>query len=239
MGGLGFSAHVAERVLSVATGGRVRLWALRFYAQPVPAQPLLPAGRAPAASKLRVGTARPDEIDEAAFDRPTGAVAERFKAGSICVAARSGDDLAGFMWLHQGPLRERMFGCDFEAVPNHRAWWDYDFEVLPRFRLGRTFARLWDEAHTLLRSRGVEATISWIHLSNRASQRAHERAGARAVGWLVLLDSSLLRLGLQSAAPYIRVATGSRRLHVPVLLPDSFPAAPTTQSVARNQTPER
>lgn len=120
------------------------------------------------------------------------------------------------MWLHFGRLRERMFACDFEALPVGRACWDYDFEIMPRYRLGRTFARLWDEAFRILRQRGIANTVSWIHYANLTSRRAHERMGARQAGWLFLLDVAGFKIALQSNKPYVRLARPSRRLRVTV-----------------------
>ncbi|MFP5406736.1 MAG: N-acetyltransferase family protein, partial [Gammaproteobacteria bacterium] len=213
MGGVGWSAYATDRLLDRLSAGRARLWAFRFYAQPIPDRPLLAPSRS---TRLRIGVVRPGEIDSRRFERPAGAVEERFAAGSTCIAAVDGEELAGFMWLHFGRLRERLLACDFEPLPSGRTCWDYDFEVFPRFRLGRTFARLWDETYQLLRERGVEASVSWISFSNRASQRAHERMGAQPIGWLAVLELFGYKLAAQSNRPYVRLAAPGRRLHVRV-----------------------
>ena len=209
MGALGWVTYAADRFLDRLTSGRSRLWAFRFYAQPVPARPLLAPAKG---TKLRIGVVRLGEVDPDRFERPAGAVEERFAQGSTCVAALDGEELAGFMWLHFGKLRERLLACDFEPFPAGRTCWDYDFEVFPRFRLGRTFARLWDETYRVLRERGVESSVSWISFSNRASQRAHERMGAQAVGWLIVLEVYGYKLAAQSDAPFVRWASRDRRL---------------------------
>jgi hypothetical protein len=213
MGLAGWASYSLDRLLARLTGRRVRFWALQFYAQPVPKEPLLAPARA---SKLKVGLIEVGDVPSALFERPRGAVEKRFQDGSLCVAARSGEAVAGYMWLHFGRLKERMFICDFEAVPTTTACWDYDFEVLPPYRLGRTFVRLWDEAFRILRERGIETTVSWILLSNRASARAHERMGARPAGWLVLLTWAGYGLAVQPRAPFLRLARPGRRLHVQV-----------------------
>ena len=154
---------------------------------------------APARGAVVVREIRAGELDPELFERPPGAVDERFASGSRCIAACDGDRLAGYMWLHCGALRERLVDCDFEALPNERAWWDYDLEVMPKYRLGRTFARLWDAAFAMMRENGIEHSVSWILWSNTDSVRAHERMGARKVGWLILLDAFGLKIGLQSS----------------------------------------
>lgn len=213
MGWLGWTAYALDRTLARISRGKMRLWALAFYVQPVPRKPMLAPARN---AKLRVGLVCAGELPASAFMRPPAAIDSRFREGSVCVAARSDGNLAGYMWLHSGRLRERMFACDFEALPTGRACWDYDFEIFPRYRLARTFARLWDEAFRLLRERGIENTVSWIHCSNLPSRRAHERMGAHQAGWLILLDIFGYRFGLQSNTPFLRFAGPSRRLHVTV-----------------------
>ena len=213
MGVAGWMLYATDRLLDRVTRGRARLWAFRFYAQPVPVRPMLSPSQS---TKLRVGKLAPDEIDPLCFDRPAGAIEERFAAGSTCIAALDAQELAGFMWLHFGTLRERLLACDFEPVPAGQTCWDYDFEVLPRFRLGRTFARLWDEAYRLLRDRGVAASVSWIAFPNLASQRAHARMGAQRVGWLIVLDVYGCKFSAQSSRPFVRITPSRRRLHVRV-----------------------
>jgi hypothetical protein len=236
MGALGWSIYAADRLLDRLTGGRARLWAFRFYAQPVPDEPLLPPARG--VSKMVVGVIEASDVAPELFERPKGAIEERFEDGSLCIAARDGQRLAGFMWLRFGVLRERLLACDFEPLPAGLTCWDYDFEVLPRYRLGRTFARLWDEGFRLLRARGVRESVSWIAFSNLASQRAHERMGARRVGWLVVLDAFGYKLAAQSGGPRLRgrprlrFAGRSERLHVPVDTRND-----SAHSVAKNQTP--
>lgn len=226
MGGVGWLFYAIDRALERTSRGKIRLWAFKFLSQPVPAAPMLAPARG-AMTIREIGTA---DLDHDLFERPAGAVEERFASGSRCIAACDQDRLAGYMWLHRGALRERLVACDFEALPNDRAWWDYDFEVMPKYRLGRTFARLWDVAFALMREHGVAHSVSWILWSNMASVRAHERMGARRVGWLVLLDAFDLKIGLQSSAPWVRLAGPGRRLHVGIRADD--------YSLARNQTPE-
>lgn len=216
--------YAALRALDLALArlsrGRVRLWALRFYLQPVPERPLLAPARN---SRIRIGLLGRNEIDTALFERPQGAIEERFDSGSECIAALDEGRLAGFMWLHFGPLRERMFACDFEPFPPESVCWDYDFEIAPHYRLGRTFARLWDEAFRLLRDRGVRGSVSWVHFWNLESQRAHERMGAQPVGWLLMLDVFDFKLALQSGRGGIRFVPRGRRMLVRV----DADAAPT------------
>lgn len=213
MGSTGWLLYVADRLLARASHDRARLWCFLFYVQPVSQRALLPPASDPT---LRIARIEPDEVEAAAFKRPAGAIEERFASGSICIAARRGDELQGFMWLHSGVMRERLVACDFEALPGETACWDYDFEVFPAHRLGRTFVRLWDEAHRILRARGIKSTVSWISYTNLASRRSHERMGARQKGWLIVLDMFDRKFAVCSSRPCVRIAGAGKRFYFPV-----------------------
>lgn len=184
MGAAGWLVYATNRALRLLSWGQVGLSVLRFYAQPVPEKELL---HKPANDSIRVDLIDRDTVPEPAFDRPLGAVPRRFDDGSVCIAALKGDELAGFMWLQPGVLRERIVRCRFHALPSDRVEWDYDFYIHPRYRFGRLFARLWDAAFFHLRGRGIVATVSWVHLHNRASSSAHARLGAVPIGWAMFL----------------------------------------------------
>lgn len=213
MGALGWLGYKFDRIVSRLSRGRIRLWLLCLYVQPVPSRSLLAPGQR---SGLRVGVVPAGEIMARQFKRPEAAIDARYRQGSICIAGRTESELAGFLWLHFGPLPERLFACDFEALPQHCTCWDYDLEIKPKYRLGRTFARLWDKTFQVLRERGITNTVSWIHYANRDSRRAHERMGATQAGWLVLLDVFGLKTALASSRPFLRIAGPGKRIYVPV-----------------------
>lgn len=208
MGWGGWLAYAIDRGLARVSAGRMRLTSLWFYAQPVQRIPTIEPR---ASDRIEVRIVAPGDIPESAFGRPPGAVAERFANGSICVAASKGAELAGFMWLEFDELRERLVRCDFVPAPHGRACWDFDFFVAPQFRLGRTFGRLWSHAKSYLAERGVETTLSWIAFDNAASQRAHERMGARRVGWALILTAWTLQVVATSRRPFVDVRVGQTR----------------------------
>lgn len=221
MGVVPWALYALDRALDRLSKGRARLWSFRFFAQPVPSADLV---NTPSSGKSRFAVLEPGEIPASLFGRPSGAIEERFRGGSTCIAALNGNELSGFMWLQFGALRERLVACDFEPLPANLTCWDYDLEVLPRYRLGRTFARLWDEAFRVLRKRGVQATVSWIAFSNVASRRAHERMGARQVGWLVVLDLFGFKFAAQSTAPFVMFSPAGHRLRIRVDITKHLPA---------------
>ncbi|MDT3680106.1 MAG: GNAT family N-acetyltransferase [Burkholderiaceae bacterium] len=184
MGSAGWMVYETDRALGLLSRGRAGLHVLRFYAQPVPEKELVPRR---ANDSFLIHAVSRDTVPESAFQRPSGAIAQRFDDGSTCIAALKGDELAGFMWLQPGILRERIVRCRFHALPSTRVEWDYDFYIHPRHRLGRLFARLWDTAFLHLRERGIVATVSWVHLHNRPSSNAHARLGATPIGWAMFV----------------------------------------------------
>lgn len=214
MGLLGWAFYAGDRALSRLSNAHVRLWCFLFYTQPVPRAGSVPAARTDPG--LEIGPIAEGQIAAEAFERPPGAIERRFADGSVCIAARKKGRLLGFLWLHFGRLQERLVACDFEALPAELACWDYDVEVLPQYRLGRTFARLWDAAHALLRERGIRSTVSWVLLSNTPSRRSHERLGARPIGWLVVLDIWDRKIAITSSTPIFRFAGKGKRIHLPL-----------------------
>lgn len=200
MGLSGWLIYATDRALGRLFRGRAGLHVLRFYVQPVQTQALT-AKRS--GDSFTVGTIGRDLVPEAAFDRPPGVIAERFDDGGICIAALKQDELAGFMWLQRGVLRERIVRCRLHALPLEHVEWDYDFYIQPRYRLGRLFARLWDAAAADLRERGVSATLSWVHLHNRASANAHARLGSKPIGWAMFLVAFEHQLMITSMRPKV------------------------------------
>lgn len=207
MGSAGWIVYAVDRALGLLFPGQAGFHVLRFYAQPVPGKELI---QKRAKDSFSVGMIGRDTVPESAFERPSGAIGQRFDDGSICIAARKGGELAGFMWLQPGILRERIVRCRFHALPSDRVEWDYDFYIHPRHRLGRLFARLRDAAFLNLRERGIVATLSWVHLHNRASSNAHARLGATPIGWAMFLVIFRHQVMITSMRPKFAYAAPDR-----------------------------
>jgi hypothetical protein len=86
--------------------------------------------------------------------------------------------------------------------------------------MGRAFLRLWDAAFGYLRARGIEWTVSRIHVANTASLRVHAHFELRTIGNGVFLAWGPAQLALLSLAPYVHASWGRG---TPVL---QLPAAP-------------
>ncbi|TXL65962.1 GNAT family N-acetyltransferase [Zeimonas arvi] len=208
MGLPGWLAYISDRALSRLSRGRVRFVVIRLYLQPLPEEHLVPTKEG---NNMRVGPISEDAFDASAFGRPPDAIRDRFRDGSLCIAATKNDELLGFMWLQRGTLRERIVRCEMRAEPESRVAWDYDFFIQPRYRLGRLFGRLWDAGSCTLREMNIEATVSWIRLDNRASEQAHARLGAKRIGWAAFLTVFGHQLMLSSFRPRASYAAPNRR----------------------------
>lgn len=188
--------------------------AYRLVAQPVAPQPLLPPARG------RTIDIRPMERGDPAFaGLPlTPAVLDyRFKQGAMCLGAFKGGAVIGCLWLCLGPYLEDEVRCRF--VPQDASW-DFDVYLVPAHRVGFGFARLWDEANSVLRARGLYWSVSRISVINTKSLAAHDKLGTRTLGTAAFLRIGALQLMLSNLAPFIHLSFSAAsaptlRLQVP------------------------
>ena len=189
--------------LAKASGNRLRLVRYRFVAQPVEPKPRV-ASRAH--ESLRIAQVTRDDAITAAFPRPAEVVANRFKQGAVCLAARSGERFAGYIWLARGPYDEDEVRCRYVTLPETNTAWDFDLYVSPPFRMGRCFLKLWDAANAYLRERHVEWTLSRIDAFNMRSFKAHERLGMRQLGMGNFLLIGNVQLAMLTLPPFFHLS---------------------------------
>jgi hypothetical protein len=201
--------YALHRALPRFSGGRLQLFAYGLYAQPLGA-PALAAVRADADSVVR----RVDRADAlvARFPRPAAVIEGRFASGCECYTITVRDEFAGHIWIARGHYDEDEVHCRYRLAAPARCVWDFDVYVEPRWRLGRTMARLWQGVDRLLVGEGVRWTFSRISLFNRASLQSHARLGAVARGWVVFFTAGPAQLTVSSLAPFVhcRWRPGSR-----------------------------
>jgi hypothetical protein len=174
---------VTARTLGFLTRGRAQLEKYYFLAQLVPRAP----DRAFRAGGIAVAEVFADDPRLVEFERPMDELARRFANSSRCFAAWHGETLAGFLWFTEQRYDEDEVRCTFRIHPLDRAVWDFDVHIVPRFRLGRTFALLWESAFAAMRERDVRWSISRVSAFKAESIRAHQRLGARCTGSAVFL----------------------------------------------------
>ncbi len=194
--------YLLGRSMQALSGGRFYL--IRYYlvAQPVP-QPFVPVCRSSENDKvLEVKAQDPIAKD---FPRPDSVIQARFEKNHVCLVATNKNMFSGFLWFARGSYDEDEVHCRFVlAAPNTTAW-DFDVHVEPRFRLGRTFARLWDAANERYASMGIKWSISRISAFNQQSLQSHGRMGLQFLHTLTFLCLGPLQIGLLSCAPYLNI----------------------------------
>jgi len=192
---LGFGTSLLYYISEVArrvSGQRIRLTRYLIVAQPIPAAPFV---KRPDRATL-ISQVDADDLRVASFPRPTNIIARRYAAENICLQAAVDGTFAGFLWLAFGTYEEDEVRCRYELSEPSRMVWDFDVYVEPRFRLGRTFVRLWDAANELLRNRGIRWSISRIAAFNAASLAAHARLGTVKLGYATFLSIGEFQLAI-------------------------------------------
>ena len=195
--------YVLSRLLSLLSDGRARLVKYYITAQPVHKQPLTPPRRG---RKINVS-----EVDAATalalpMNRPRDVIEYRLHHGGRCLAAYKDATFVGFQWFTLTSYPEDEVRCLFRLAPSDRCAWDYDIFVLPEWRAQPVFTRLWDTCNDLLRQANVDLSLSRIHAFNSESRRAHERIGAKIIGWAAFLCLGSLQCALFSARPWLAVS---------------------------------
>ena len=187
--------YIAHRLLEKCSGGRAGLVPYLLYAQPLgnPALASVKDDPQTQIARWQAGDAR-----VSAFPRPPEVLAERWASGSRCYGAMVKGEVAGCIWIALNEHLEDEVRCRYQ-LPKDGVW-DYDVLVLPRWRLGRTLARLWKAVDTDLASEQRRWSFSRISRFNRASIGAHERLGAQVVGRVTFLKLGPWQMSWQGAA---------------------------------------
>lgn len=195
--------YVLDTVLYRLTK-RQCVWKYYLFAQPVPASTLLPPARGRSIVIISIPPGDP-VITE--VNRPKQVIDERYRQGAICLGAFKANRLIGFLWFVIGPYIEDEVRCRFLPQPEGQAAWDFDVYLDPINRTGFAFGRLWDEANTYLRQRGVIWTMSRISAFNLTSIRSHQKLGAAKIGSALYLRAGEYQLMFATLAPYVHLST--------------------------------
>lgn len=213
LGAVNAALHLFDRVLAGVTAGRVRIFKYYFVAQPVPKAALV--ARPSVRMMVREIAAEAPEIAD--FPRPRGVIEDRFRQGARCFALYRDSAFVGFIWLLFGSYQEDEVRCRY--TPGAHCAWDFDVHIEPSFRLGRAFARLWDEANTMMRSKGVRWSLSRISAFNPASMTSHARLGAHRMGSALFLKIGMAQVMVGTQAPYLHVSLTEKSFPIIKLAP--------------------
>jgi hypothetical protein len=200
--------YVLHRLLQRASGGRGAIVPYLLVAQPLGrtgGETLRPDAH------TTVFTVGPGHGLLAAFPRPAAVNAARFASGAECHVACVKGCFAGHIWIARGGYVEDEVHCRYTLAEPTTCAWDYDVYVEPRYRLGRTMARLWQAVDQALHAQGVAWSCSRINRFNAASVKSHQRLGL----FVVLGPLQVAGFG---HAPFVHVQWGrgaGPRLKVP------------------------
>lgn len=192
--------YALNKTLRALSGERVRLYKYYLVAQPVPATGIVkkPTGNT-LIRKIQAG-----DPQTQLFPRPQWVIEDRYQQGAHCLAAyNKHGELAGYIWLILHRYKEDEVRCNFTPLPVGKCAWDFDVHVAPSYRMGRTFARLWDVANEFLRSQGYQWTLSRISAFNPGSFTAHSSMGSRIMGSALFVCIGEGQLLLSTMPPYV------------------------------------
>lgn len=210
--------YLVSRVLERASLGSVRLLRYRIVAQPI-GNAGLRALRADSTTIVQPTPA--DSPLVAAFPRPPQVLRRRYENGAECFTAVVRTVFAGFIWVQREAYDEDEVRCRYELAAPERCVWDFDVHVEPRFRLGRTLARLWQAVDAHLAEQGMQWTFSRISAFNADSMAAHARLGIVDCGSATFLCAGALQLAVLSTPPFLHLSFSSRQRPSLLLSPPS------------------
>lgn len=218
-------AYLLAQVLRRLSGGRARIVRYHFFAQPVPQEPKKHT-RPSVKSRVRQITAADPII--AAFPRSKAVIEQRFQSGATCFVAENDGRFAGYLWLAREKYEEDEVRCTYSLTPSEHCAWDFDVYVAPDYRIGRTFARLWDAANQYLAQEGIQWSMSRITPFNIASIAAHQR-----LGLIKLCSATFLCIGSKqiSFIPSLRRTPFLRHPTITLMAPEQDSAARPSKNV--------
>lgn len=195
--------YLVDRVLQKASGGRARLVRYRIVAQPVGRADVKKL-RADASTVLALTPGDSPLLSH--FPRPPQVIRQRYASGSQCLSAIVNGTFAGYIWWQHGRYEEDEVRCSFVLASPGTCVWDYDVYVEPRYRLGRTMARLWQAVDEHLAAQGIAWTLSRISTFNPGSLAAHARLGTETCAHATFLVLGPLQLAFLGQAPFVHLS---------------------------------
>lgn len=210
LGWLNTVLYIFSRLLSMISHNRIRLYKYYLIAQPVAKKSLFRSGKEGSIVIREINEG--DDVTQF-FPRPGNAIKNRFRSGAKCLVAFKNNEFVGFLWLLFDNYQEDEVRARFSPLPSEQTAWDFDVYVVPNFRLGRVFARLWSEANNILRERKIIWSCSRISAFNSNSLRSHTCLGAELLGSTLFLCVGTWQISFASIFPYFHLSFNN----------DSFP----------------
>ncbi len=198
-GWLNASIYLLGWLLDRISQNRVRIYKYYLVIQPVHKKPFLSPGRG-TNIKIRL-IDKEDEIIHQ-FPRPFKVIQDRFKNGAKCLVAFKDQQFIGFIWLTFDGYQEDEVRASFIPSPIDNTAWDFDIYIKPDFRLGMTFARLWDEANIFMLMNKRNWTYSRVSAFNTESLKSHAYLGAKSFGSALFFCTTKWQITIASVFPY-------------------------------------
>lgn len=195
--------YALHRGLEAVSGGRARLVRYRFVAQPL-GRPGGAVLRPDASTRLALEAA--DGPLVAQFPRPPAVIQARYRQGAHCLAATVKGEFAGYIWWQHQQYEEDEVRCLYVLAEPRHCVWDFDVYVVPRLRLGRTMARLWQAVDEHLAAQGVRWSLSRISTFNPGSLSSHARLGTVDCGSATFVVLGRLQLAVLDRAPWLHLS---------------------------------
>lgn len=207
---------IAHRLLSAVSGGNARIVPYALVAQPIGTgayaavrdDPLTVIHEADAHDPLANALPRPEAVNT-----------QRWANGAACHVAVVRGSFAGTIWIQRGAYDEDEVRCRYVLAQPQTCVWDFDVYVEPRYRFGRTMARLWKAVDGHLTKQGVRWSFSRISLFNAESMQAHARLGAITTGHAIFLVVGRVELACMTQSPWLSVSWGKRSVPSMALRP--------------------
>ena len=186
----------------LAKGG-VRLLRYALVAQPVWPDPRLKGRRGASMTTREVC---PGDPALKAMPLNPDVIAYRQSQGAHCLGLFLDDEMIGCLWLCLESYDEDEVFCRFIPHPADKAGWDFDVFLLPEYRGGVGFLRLWDAGNAFLRERGREWSCSRISVFNQPSVLAHKSMGAQVLGTATFLVLGRYQIMLTTVPPFCDIS---------------------------------
>lgn len=203
--------YLLGQALRRISGDRVRIVKYWLTAQPIGHKDSLSLRPDAATQLLRVGRG---DAWVSRFPRPPHVLESRWAAGAECTSAVVKGEFAGFIWIQRGRYEEDEVRCVYQLSDPVACVWDFDVHVEPRYRLGRTMARLWGHVDAGLATEGVRWSLSRISAFNAASLASHARLGIVTCGSVLFVCVGPWQFSWLPNAPYVHFSTGGSRVPV-------------------------
>ena len=210
-------AYLVDRLLG-RVSSRLSLRVYELMVQPISDKPYIPVRMT---KRLVIREIRRGDKEIERMPARPEIKESRYRQKAVCLGGYLDEKFVGYMWFCYKVYEEDEVRCTF-VLPDDEAVFDFDFYVLPEYRMGIAFGAIWNGAREYLRERGIKRTFSRVTRTNLSSRRAHQRLGWNRVGRAVFLQLWQFELMVATLPPFVHAswkeeARARLRLRAPAL----------------------